>query len=206
MRSASNLLASRLTNLAVAALMASLWCAFAISHISGFQRNGDWSLLLFCASETLVALLFVLRSEPIDVSKSPFDWILAIASTFSPFAFAPVGSDLVPFARMLIVAGVCIQIAGLLSLNRSFGLVAARRQVKTGGMYKLVRHPLYASYMISYVGYVLTNSSNSNVLVCLIATTLLIFRMLREERFLSQDATYRIYMRQVKYRVLPMVF
>jgi protein-S-isoprenylcysteine O-methyltransferase Ste14 len=60
--------------------------------------------------------------------------------------------------------------------------------------------------MISYVGYVLTNSSNSNVLVCLIATTLLIFRMLREERFLSQDATYRIYMRQVKYRVLPMVF
>lgn len=205
MESTSNILSARFTNLAVAVLMAGLWGAFASSHITGFYRNGDWSLLLFCASETLVALLFVLRSKPVDVSTSPIDWLLAIASTFAPFAFAPVGGNIVPLARLLIVAGVCIQIAGLLSLNRSFGLVAARRQVKTSGMYRFVRHPLYASYLMSYFGYVLINSSVNNMLVGLGATVLLIYRMLREERFLARDLDYRVYMRQVKYRVIPMI-
>jgi protein-S-isoprenylcysteine O-methyltransferase Ste14 len=85
-------------------------------------------------------------------------------------------------------------------------LVAARRQIKTAGLYRWIRHPLYASYLLSYVGYVLSNSSVGNIAIALLASFLLIARLQREERFLSRDSEYVLYMRRVKYRVLPLVF
>lgn len=203
---ATPILASRAASLLATAALASTWLVFSIAHARAFAVTGDWTYLLFVASETLVAVLFVMRSEPAAVSHSPLDWVLAIASTGAPFLFAPSGEGMLPAARLLIVLGVLLQISGLLSLNRSFGLVAARRQIKTTGLYRWIRHPLYASYLLSYTGYVLSNSSASNAITCLLAGALLVARLLREERFLSRDSEYLLYMRHVKYRVLPMVF
>jgi protein-S-isoprenylcysteine O-methyltransferase Ste14 len=203
---ASTLLGSRTVNVLATTALASVWLLFSIAHARAFQASGDWTYLLFVASETLVAVLFVLRSEPAAVSHSPLDWVLAIASTGAPFLFAPSSEGLLPTARLLIVAGVLLQIGGLLSLNRSFGLVAARRQIKTSGLYRWIRHPLYASYLLSYVGYVLSNTSAGNVLTCLAAGSLLLARLYREEKFLARSSDYVLYMRRVKYRVLPMVF
>jgi len=206
MKTAATLIGSRPANIASTFALAALWLMFAGSHVRAWQQSGDWSYLLFCASESLVAALFVLRSEPAAVSHSPLDWTLAIVSTMGPLLFAPAPSEGIAAARFLMVAAVILQLAGLLSLNRSFGLVAARRIIKTTGMYRLVRHPLYASYLLSYTGYVLLNTSGRNIAVGLAAGLLLVIRLYREERFLSQDADYRFYMRQVKYRLLPMVF
>ncbi|WP_426318579.1 methyltransferase family protein [Pseudoduganella sp. R-43] len=203
---ATPILASRTVSVLATAALASVWLLFSVAHARAFNATGDWAYLLFVASETLVAALFMLRSEPAAVSHSPLDWALAIASTGAPFFFAPSGEGLLPAARALIVAGVLLQICGLLSLNRSFGLVAARRQIKTTGLYRWIRHPLYASYLLSYVGYVLSNSSLGNAVTCLLASMLLLARLVREERFLSRDSEYLLYMRRVKYRILPMVF
>ncbi len=203
---ATPLLGSRAVNLLAAAALASVWLLFSVAHASAFSASGDWTYLLFVASETLVAALFLLRSEPAAVSHSPLDWTLAIASTAAPFFFAPSSEGLLPAARVLIVLGVLLQIGGLLSLNRSFGLVAAKRQIKTSGLYRWIRHPLYASYLLSYAGYVLSNTSLGNAATCLAASLLLLARLQREERFLSRDSEYLLYMRRVKYRVLPLVF
>ncbi len=203
---ANPILASRTVSVLATAALASVWLLFSVAHTRAFNATGDWAYLLFVASETLVAALFMLRSEPAAVSHSPLDWALAIASTGAPFLFAPSGDGLLPAARVLIVAGVLLQICGLLSLNRSFGLVAARRQIKTSGLYRWIRHPLYASYLLSYVGYVLSNSSLGNAVTCLLASMLLLARLVREERFLSRDSEYLLYMRHVKYRILPLVF
>jgi protein-S-isoprenylcysteine O-methyltransferase Ste14 len=203
---ANHLLGSRAVNWLATAALACIWLLFSVAHARAFNATGDWTYLLFVASETLVAALFMLRSEPAAVSHSPLDWALAIASTGAPFFFAPSGEGLLPAARALIVLGVLLQIGGLLSLNRSFGLVAARRVIKTSGLYRWIRHPLYASYLLSYVGYVLSNTSMGNIATCLLASLLLVARLLREERFLSRDSEYLLYMRRVKYRVLPMVF
>jgi protein-S-isoprenylcysteine O-methyltransferase Ste14 len=124
----------------------------------------------------------------------------------APLLLTPTAEENLAAGRVLIAIGVFLQLSGLLSLNRSFGLVAARRVIKTTGMYQLVRHPLYASYLISSLGYVMLNTSQRNILVGATAAALLVIRLFREERFLSQDADYRFYMRQVKYRLLPMVF
>ena len=197
---------SRHASLLTSITMAGLWVFFASAHVVGFLHSGDWSYLLFCVAETLAALFFIVRSAPVSVSTDAGDWLLAIGATFAPFLFAPADMAIWPGARYLLAVGSLLQIAGLLSLNRSFGLVAAQREIKTGGVYRVIRHPLYASYLISLSGYVLANTSTANLLIYGATMSLLLARLLREERFLAADVRYRAYMRQVKYRLLPFIF
>ena len=187
-------------------LLAFAWGMFSYAHLLGFKATGDWTYLLFCAAETLAAVLFLVRSEAVTVSRVPLDWVLAISATFAPFLFAPASWAILPQAKLLLVVGSSVQIAGLLSLNRSFGLVPAKREIKTAGLYRIVRHPLYASYFVSFSGYVLANTSIANLVVYVCAISLLFFRLLREEKHLALDAGYRAYMQQVKYRIVPLIF
>ncbi len=206
MSSLPTLLRSKRATFAGSVLLAWAWGMFAYSHLLAYRGSGDWAYLLFAASETLAAALFVLRSEAVTVSTYPADWLLAIGGSFAPFFFTPEAQAIWPGARILMVLGISLQIAALLSLNRSYGLVAARRAIKTGGLYRCVRHPMYASYLVSCTGYLLANSSPQNLLTYLVAMALLLLRLLREERHLSLDAQYRAYKQQVQYRVLPWIF
>ncbi|WP_193317259.1 methyltransferase family protein [Janthinobacterium sp. FT14W] len=206
METIATLFSSRRASLLTGIAMACLWSVFASAHVLAFLHGGDWSYLLFCAAETLAALFFIVRSAPVSVSTDAGDWLLAIGATFAPFFFSPSDMTIWPGARYLLALGSLLQIAGLLSLNRSFGLVAAQRGIKTRGMYRVVRHPVYASYLISSSAYLLTNASPMNGAVYILAMLMLVARLLREERFLSADVRYRVYMRQVKYRLLPFIF
>lgn len=206
MNALPTLLRSKRANFAGAVVLAWAWGMFSYAHTLAFLSSGDWTYLLFAASETLAAVLFLLRSEAVTVSADPTDWLLAISATFAPFFFSPAADALLPDARLALVPGIAIQIAGLASLNRSYGLVAAKRTIKTGGMYRFVRHPMYASYLLSFTAYVLANTSAANALTYVVALALLLLRMLREERHLGLDPLYRAYMQQVPYRVLPWIF
>ncbi|WP_332860880.1 methyltransferase family protein [Janthinobacterium svalbardensis] len=197
---------SRHASLLTSITMACLWVFFASAHVMGFLHSGDWSYLLFCAAETLAALFFIVRTAPVSVSTDAGDWLLAIGATFAPFLLSPADMAIWPGARYLLAIGSLLQIAGLLSLNRSFGLVAAQREIKTGGAYRVIRHPLYASYLISLSGYLLANTSLANTVIYVATLAMMVARLLREERFLSTDVRYRVYMRQVKYRLLPFIF
>jgi protein-S-isoprenylcysteine O-methyltransferase Ste14 len=92
------------------------------------------------------------------------------------------------------------------SLNRSFALVAAKRSIKTRGMYRFIRHPLYASYLVMFSGYLLANTTTANLVVYLITMACLFARILREEKHLALDSGYRQYMLEVRYRVFPGIF
>ncbi|MGE5523477.1 MAG: methyltransferase family protein [Rhodospirillaceae bacterium] len=189
------------------ALLASVWLAFAYRHMSRYGETGELALLLFCISETVQAGLFVVRRTPVSVSTHPLDWIVAVCGTFGAFLFVPVAeSASATLGSAMVAAGVALQILGLASLNRSFGIVPANRRVKTNGMYRFVRHPLYASYFILLTGYVIGHLSAWNVAVCLFTLACLVARMWREERLLGADPEYRAYMDRVRYRVLPYVF
>jgi protein-S-isoprenylcysteine O-methyltransferase Ste14 len=65
----------------------------------------------------------------------------------------------------LQLAGLLAAITSLAALGRSFGFVAADRGLKTRGPYGVVRHPLYASYLLIQGGYVLQSLSVPNALV-----------------------------------------
>lgn len=202
----ANLFNTRFAQLLIGLIMAVAWLAFSLLHVRAFNVSGNWVNLVFCATETLTAMFFIMRTTPVTVSGSRADWILAFVGTFAALLFVPSGNGILPGAAILIYVGAVMHLGGMLSLNRSIGMVPARRIIKTGGLYRLVRHPLYASYIISSIGYLLINTSPRNVTIFAGTAALLTMRLLREERHLALDKNYREYMARVKFRVLPFVF
>ena len=104
------------------------------------------------------------------------------------------------------VTGLGLQIVAIISLNRSFGLVPANRGIKRSGMYRLVRHPLYLTYTIALVGFLINNLSLRNTAVLVLATAFQVLRIFREEEFLIQDPEYRDYASRTRWRMIPFVF
>ena len=58
-------------------------------------------------------------------------------------------------AEAITISGFVLQLSAKLTLRRSFGVVAANRGVKASGPYRLVRHPMYAGYALTHVGFLL---------------------------------------------------
>ena len=187
-------------------LLAVLWGLFAYAHLFKFQQTGDWTLVLAIISETLAAGLFLVRSTPKTVSLTPFDWLIGVAGTFMPTLFRPATWGVFPLASIVMVLGTMLSIASLLSLNRSFAIVAAKREIKTEWMYRIVRHPIYASYILTFGCYVLVHTTLANLLVYAMLGGTLCTRIIREEKHLALDPAYRAYMLEVRYRLIPFVY
>ncbi|MDQ2729315.1 MAG: hypothetical protein M3Y91_15975 [Actinomycetota bacterium] len=88
-------------------------------------------------------------------------------------------------------------------LGRSFGFAAADRGLKRRGPYAIVRHPLYASYVLLQLGYVLQSISVRNVLVMVFVCSCDVGRALAEERLLATSTTYDDYRKKVRWRLIP---
>lgn len=162
---------------------------------------------LLLVSEGTVVLFVLLRRRTDTISVNLRDWLLAFAGTAAPMLVDPAAKDgwAVPGAALFMI-GTIVQLGAKLSLRRSFGVVPANRGVKTGGMYRLVRHPMYSGYMLSQVGALLIMPSLWNALVYALAWGLQIYRLVLEERLLSRDPVYASYQQAVPHRLVPGLF
>jgi protein-S-isoprenylcysteine O-methyltransferase Ste14 len=206
MNSISELLRSKVFNVAIGILLGAVWGYFAYRHLVAFQEYGIWAHLLYGCVETLIATFFISRSVPQTVSAIPFDWLVAVIGSFTSSFFIPGTWGIAPGANNIIFVGLTLQLLALLSLNRSLAIVPAKRQIKTAGMYAFVRHPMYASHVVATTGYVLANTSTANLVVYAVVMGSLLFRIVREEKHLALDPLYRQYMGRVRYRLVPLVF
>jgi protein-S-isoprenylcysteine O-methyltransferase Ste14 len=189
------------------ALLVLLFTFFAWANLSSWLETGEPSGLGLMLLEGWVALMFVIRRPARDVSLSRLAWIAAPIGTFTMLLARPAEGGLPPLLCEIVqLAGVAFAIVSLTALGRSFGLVAANRGVKTRGPYGLVRHPAYAGYLISYVGYVAENPSLRNIGLLLIGTAFQLIRIREEEQLLSRDSAYDTYRRRVRYRLIPLVY
>jgi protein-S-isoprenylcysteine O-methyltransferase Ste14 len=186
--------------------LAAYFGLFAYAHALNFLRYQRASNLLIVAKESLDAFFFVARRAPLDTSRSLYHWAVAIGATFGPTLFRPIETplDLIS-GQFMQSTGLLLQVAGIASLNRSFGIVPANRGIKANGLYRYVRHPLYSAYILQYIGYVLNNLSVRNCLVCCAVTVLQLLRMTIEERFLARDPAYVRYMKQTRWRLIPFI-
>jgi protein-S-isoprenylcysteine O-methyltransferase Ste14 len=191
---------------ATSLVLAAVWALFAHRHIAVFMKTGQWPFLVFCISETVQAAMFVVRFRPATVSRDPVDWAVAIAGTAAPLFFVPAAGGMPAYASTLIVIGTLLQLLGVISINRSFAIVAAKRKVRTTGMYRVVRHPIYASYLVLFSGYVWGNATPWNVALYLSIACCIAARIAREERHLRVDPGYEAYCDRVQYRLVPFVF
>ena len=159
--------------------------------------------------ELVVATLFFIRRKPWVTSREPLAWAATAFGCWGMLtarpAYAPVlGLEAFWFALQLAGAAAAVYSLGV--LGRSFGLVAANRGVRTGGPYGLVRHPLYVSFFITDLGYVLENPSPWNIGVLLVVAAAQIARIGTEEDCLRGDPAYVRYCERVRYRLVPYVW
>lgn len=186
--------------------VATLYAAFAIAHVRGFLAHPRASLLFMVALETLFAVFFLARRDALSTSTS-FEALLSTAlGTFLPLLLRPAGESDLLAAQALQAFGTAFGVAGILSLNRSVGLLPANRGIRSTGAYRLVRHPLYASYLVTHLGYVGSNPSAWNVGVVIAALAAQVVRIRGEERLLSRDPAYAAYQATTRWRLLPFVY
>lgn len=186
-------------------LVAAFWSYFAWTFFLSFQITHKPSTLVFLIAESFSVLLFLTRRDPFQVSKNPTDWFWALCGTFITMLYRP-SSGIFVVGEALLIVGVVFQIASFAGLNRSFGIVPANRGVKTTGVYRFIRHPMYLSSMIFSTGYFLANISLWNGLVLSLLFFAQIRRIINEEAFFSREENYQAYREKVKWRLIPLVF
>lgn len=158
----------------------------------------------------LSVLIFVLIRRPTEaISLRLGDWLLAITATTAPLLIQPTGSpvpQLVALAVALIFLGNLLQVWAKLVLRRSFGIAPANRGIKRSGPYRLVRHPIYAGYLIAHIGVMMVMPSLLNLTIYIIGWWAQVLRLLAEERLLSEDPAYREFKSETRWRLIPGVF
>jgi protein-S-isoprenylcysteine O-methyltransferase Ste14 len=193
-------------------------------------------LLLFCVTATEFVLLFILTptftiADWIYVLQHLI--VLGIALTrpapgmrdYSiPSSIAVSMAYLYPYAQViwlrwspgneaspatglaLILLAAGLSLVSLLTIGRLFGVRPALRGLVTRGPYKLVRHPIYLSYVIADIGYNLQEWNWGTVLLVLLGWMSLVYRIYAEERILSHDPQWPAYIASVRYHLLPGVW
>jgi protein-S-isoprenylcysteine O-methyltransferase Ste14 len=186
-------------------LVAMYFFYFAANHIRDYSAYESMSILLFISYESLIVLLALARRMPKDVSFRSMDWIAAGIGTYLPLMFRSPGAS--PYAGGVFLymqfVGICFSFAAMFSLNRCFGIVPSNRGVKTGGLYRLVRHPVYTGYFISLSCYVFQNNSWRNYTLLLITLVAQVVRIHMEERVLMKDPAYQDFAKKTKWRLFP---
>jgi protein-S-isoprenylcysteine O-methyltransferase Ste14 len=183
-------------------LVAGLWLPLAWVHFQRFVVSGAWLSLGLAVETGLLALLFLVRAE--ERARGPrWEWFLAAFATLFPLiAFESVGQRHLPAEMLEAVALVGI-VTALFSLGRSFGAAPANRGIRTGGLYRFVRHPLYSTEFLFLIGYVWGNFTSRNLAVLLVVGVAQYWRAWREEQLLSQAPEYCVYQSQVRWRFVP---
>lgn len=161
-------------------------------------------LLLFLFSE-LVGVVLIMTQRRGEATTDTMPVVVAFICTGIGLLVLPIGHQLVSDAvsAFLVFSGAAIALGAKLSLRRSFGIVPANRGVKRGGLYRIVRHPMYSGYMINQLGFLLLYFSAWNAAIYTVAWLCFWIRAREEEKFLSQDPAYRDYAERVRSRLLP---
>ena len=161
--------------------------------------------VLVLISEGLVAFFIIIRRNAKSVTIRPLDWIVALLGTTLAMFVHAGGKPLAPeiIGTVLMFAGILLAISAKLTLRKSFGVAAANRGAIISGPYRVVRHPMYAGYVLVYAGFFLNNPSPWNCTVYFATIVLLVVRIFAEERVLDHDPAYAAYKSRVHYRLVP---
>lgn len=187
------------------------FCALAFSSYQSFLKTHSPLALALLAVNALFLVLFLSRRKAAAVTDSPLAWLLGFGCVLLPMLLRPEDAMQTPavtagMGNGLQLLGAGLIVAALLSLRRSFGVVAAHRGIQTGGLYRWVRHPLYAAELLFLLGFTLAHASFWNAFIGILVAGFQILRARLEERFLLRDAAYRAYRQRCPHRFVPGVW
>lgn len=173
----------------------------------GRLQFSDWSFLI----QNIVMCSFLLvRFRHKAVDRNLLHQSIAMMAFISgAFMFGGPASEshgIGLIASVIVFAANLLGIMSLFNLGRSFGILIALRHVKTGGVYSVVRHPMYCSDMLLRLGFIIGHFSLFTALIGVFSIACYVIRAIFEERFLSRAEEYKAYMIKVKYRFIPFIY
>jgi protein-S-isoprenylcysteine O-methyltransferase Ste14 len=145
-----------------------------------------------------VEILLPLVCAGLPLAQYPPEALLAALGRAAPGAADLLVQPLVAtgavFGLGVMALGEAITVAGMLTLGRSFSLFSEVRELRTTGLYRCVRHPLYLGEMISVWGYVLAWPAPWSLACAALFTALQTWRARVEERlWLAHHPGYAAY-------------
>jgi len=184
------------------AVNALVFGAFAAHH-SVFARASVKALLAGVFPERLIRSLYVWTASGL--------FILAIA------LWQPVGGALYQATGVRAILHALVQLSGVWLVARSVGaidpleLAGIRREgrrdaLQAGGVYRLVRHPLYLGWMLIVFG--AAHMTGDRLAFAAITSLYIVVAIPWEERGLERTfgVDYARYRARVRWRVIPFVY
>ena len=166
----------------------------------------DW---IYVLQHVMVLGLALTRRSP-AVTDHSFGVSAAVAVSYG-YPYAQVislqwvpGWSLWPDGGMvLITSGALLSVISLWALGRRFGIRPALRGLSVHGPYRVVRHPIYLSYVLSDIGYNLQECNLGTAALVIIGWMAMIYRIQGEERVMAHHPEWTAYTDAVRYRLLP---
>jgi len=196
-------------DLAARAVVIALFTLLSINLLGDFLKTGRTTGLLLLAGEALVVVLTVFRRRAQLIDRSLVAGAITVVSLVGPpLLRATKGEGLLPDVVTTVISGIglALVIVGKLTLGRSFGIAPANRGVVVRGPYNVVRHPIYAGYLVTHIAFFVANPGPWNAAVVVIGDSALVIRALIEERVIGGDEGYQAYCRRVGWHLVPGVF
>ena len=191
------------------AAVGGLFVLLTIKLLEDFARTRHLTGLLLLVSEAMVVVYTIFRRRTSIVDRSAGAMVVTTLSLLGPVLLRPSsGPALFPDVATALIStvGLCLVIAGQVTLGRSFGIAPANRGVVDSGPYLLMRHPIYTGYLVTHLAFLAAHPQPMNMAIVAVADSALVMRALLEERVLGRDARYRSYCSRVGWHLLPRVF
>ncbi|HLP61242.1 MAG TPA: isoprenylcysteine carboxylmethyltransferase family protein [Candidatus Deferrimicrobium sp.] len=164
----------------------------------------------FTIQNIVLLTVILIRRPHRGVDSSVFNQAVALAAFCSGIAFmgqqTVQNSLLTAVSTGIIIIANILGITTLLALGRSFGVLIAVREIKTSGLYSFVRHPMYGTDILLRIGFIVSHFNPLTAFVFVVSTGCYVYRAVLEEKFLSREEAYSLYMKKVRYRFIPGFF
>jgi len=171
---------------------------------------GDILAAVLIAQQVLMIALVLAHRRALWLVSPVHPVVLAAwAGTLLPLCFsaAAVASPLIYRSGGVVqLLGTALTVVAMAHLGRSFGLEPAHRGIKTGGLYRAVRHPMYGAYLVSNLGFIAAHPMPLNWALLGLWLAVQVVRVVAEEKILSEDPAYAEYRARVRYRLIPYVW
>jgi protein-S-isoprenylcysteine O-methyltransferase Ste14 len=174
------------------------------------QDRFVYSEVAFLAQNIVLTAVVFLRRPHKVIDRNILHQLIALLAFFSGAAFmgrpATGGGGAMRASEIIMTISSALGIVTILGLGKSFGILIALREVKTSGVYGIIRHPMYFTDILLRIGFVVNHLSGFTIIMAVFSIACYGCRALLEEKFLVHDPVYADYMKRVKYRFLPGVF
>ena len=181
-------------------------------------RPANLSAWIWITCALVMAVLSLVRAAPREARADYQALVATSAMLIFPLLMRPLTrsaalTPLTPTGVAFEAVGLTFQIFGLLLmqvallyLGRHFGLLPANRGLVTRGPFRVIRHPVYAAWLMTASGTSMAVPTIRNFALMALTIPFMIWRIALEEELLDHDPHYLAYRQRVRWRLAPGIF